>query len=118
MKYRIAKKIAADKPRSGQLRDVRHRLDTIAHAIARLRKAWRHRNPLDQEERSRRTGLDNNGDPRLSNGERLHPRRWVPDFFLSNQLASRYARLHYLRNGGKVRRYPEALTIGRPRSLG
>jgi len=33
MKYRIAKKIAADKPRSGQLRDVRHRLDAIARAV-------------------------------------------------------------------------------------
>jgi hypothetical protein len=118
MKYRIAKKIAQS--RYETMYEVRH---TIAHhvrAIARLRKAWRHKNPLRTEEgghKSRSTGLSNNGDPRLSNG-RVLPRRWTPDYFYANQLASRYYRLQYLiyRDFGHWP-YPNAEIYGRPRSL-
>jgi hypothetical protein len=118
MKYRIAKKIA--QRRYATLQEVRHTVLQHARAIARLRKAWRHKNPLKVEDgkATRSTGLSNNGEPCLSDGRRVHSRRWTPDYFYANQLSSRYHRLQYIRHGDFKRHpYPDASIYGRPRSL-
>lgn len=98
MRLRTARKIAASlgrMPRGSRLVDNRYAVATLARAIARLRKAWRHRN-------------------RSADGSR----KTSDEFFRSNRLASLYHRLQWLRHGEfGHREYPNISNVGKRRSL-
>lgn len=93
MRLRTARKLAKQKGKT--LRDLRHHSGQLARAIARLRKAWRHNQPLD-EDRSRKTD---------------------DDFFRSNQLASRWSRLPFVQRHLKPKKHPNIEILGKKRSL-
>lgn len=98
MRLRIARKIAANHdrmPKGSTLHDNRQAVITLARAIARLRKSWRHRQPMNDG--SRQTD---------------------DDFFRSNRLASLYHRLQWMQDGDFERRkYPNVDCRGKRRSL-
>ena len=91
MRLRTARKIAAQKGKT--LHDLRHHSGQLARAIARLRKAWRHQQPM--EDGSRKTD---------------------DDFFRSNQLASRWSRLPFIEKR-PMRNHPNIENFGKKRSM-